>query len=68
MNKDFWRCCNCESIVTLDTHGRCSHCNSDAVVRRLAEHLVLLTRLWPEENLQGDFLDEVQDNYMLLRL
>lgn len=44
---DLWRCLGCEGVVTLDKHGRCSTCQSDAVVRRALEHLALLTRLWP---------------------
>jgi hypothetical protein len=45
---DLWRCVNCDSIVNLDRHGRCSVCQSDAVLRRSLEHLALLTRLWPQ--------------------
>lgn len=26
-----WDCLNCERTIELDTHGRCSHCNSDSV-------------------------------------
>jgi len=44
---DLWACCNCDCIVTLSKHGRCSVCSSDAVVRRVLEHLALLARLWP---------------------
>jgi hypothetical protein len=47
---DLWMCCNCDSIVTLDKHGRCSVCGSDAVVRRALEHLALVARLWPEQD------------------
>ncbi len=47
---ELWLCVNCNSIVTLDKHGRCSICGSDAVVRRSMEHLALVARLWPEED------------------
>ncbi len=47
---ELWHCVNCNSIVTLDKHGRCSICGSDAVVRRSMEHLALVARLWPEED------------------
>lgn len=26
-----WFCLDCRQCVDLDTHGRCSHCGSDAV-------------------------------------
>lgn len=41
-------CVNCESVVELDKHGRCSVCGSDAVVRRSLQHLALVARLYPE--------------------
>ena len=28
---DAWWCCNCELVVSLDVHARCSQCGSDAV-------------------------------------
>lgn len=46
---DYWLCVNCDSIVYLNRHGRCSSCGSDSVVRRSLEHLQLISRLWPEE-------------------
>lgn len=45
---EYWTCVNCNAIVTLDKHGRCSVCGSDAVVRRSLEHLALIAKLWPE--------------------
>jgi hypothetical protein len=56
---DFWLCVNCEAIVQLDQHGRCSVCNSDAVVRRALGHLALVARLWPEELKQIEELEQL---------
>jgi rRNA maturation endonuclease Nob1 len=28
-----WECVNCARIVTLDPHGRCDHCGSEAVTQ-----------------------------------
>lgn len=44
-------CLDCEAVVEADKHGRCATCQSSAIMRRSAEHLVLLSRLWPEERL-----------------
>lgn len=52
MNNDLWFCANCESIVTLDKHGRCSVCGSDAVLRRALQHIELVARLWPDKDLE----------------
>lgn len=49
---NLFHCVNCEAIVNLDTHGRCSICGSDSVVRRSLEHLALVARLWPEEPIE----------------
>ena len=48
MNDDLWICIDSDTIVTLDVHGRCSICGSDAVVRRSFQHLTLLAKLYPE--------------------
>lgn len=48
MKGDLWLCLNCDSVVLLDVHGRCSDCGSDAVLRRALQHLALVQRLWPE--------------------
>lgn len=50
MTSELFTCCNCNSLTTLDSHGRCTTCGSDAVVRRSLQHLALLARLWPEEH------------------
>ena len=31
MSREGWWCCNCERIVALNVHARCSVCDSDAV-------------------------------------
>jgi hypothetical protein len=48
MNDDLWICIDSDTIVTLDVHGRCSVCGSNAVVRRSFQHLTLLAKLYPE--------------------
>lgn len=48
MSSEPWFCVNCNSIVLLDVHGRCSICDSDAVLRRALQHIALVQRLYPE--------------------
>jgi hypothetical protein len=45
---ELFSCVNCESIVALDKHGRCSTCGSDAVYRRALQHLGLIAKLYAE--------------------
>lgn len=29
---ELWLCCNCHRVSTLDKHGRCERCGSEAVI------------------------------------
>lgn len=47
-----WYCCNCESVVNLDAHGRCEVCQSDAVDVAVRPHVTvesLLETYFPGE-------------------
>ena len=62
-------CLDCDGVVEPDKHGRCSVCNSDAIMRMTVlqidiqeRHLDLIARLWPAERL--DMESELERIYL----
>lgn len=58
---DLWMCCNCESIVALDVHGRCAACGSEAVVRRAVNKVRVLRWLRFEPDKRQKEFDKWQE-------